>query len=269
MIELTNISGGYGNYEVIRELSLKFSDGQITALVGPNGSGKSTLLNLCRGEIRSIQGEIMVDGRPISALSRISVARKIALLPQSRAVPDITVGALVLHGRFPWLGYPRVYRAEDKAAVEKAMERAGIWEKRHKLLVQLSGGERQKAYIAMLLAQGAGNILMDEPMTYLDIAHQLELMGIMKELKNEGKCVIAVLHDLSAAMETSDQVAVIKNGGLLAVGTPEDVMASGAIEGAFGVRPEYMTRIGFERIFNRNEDQIVNSGLCSSVCSKK
>lgn len=248
MIELKNLSGGYGKLEAVRNVTLTFPDGKITALIGPNGCGKSTLLNLCCGKLYPTHGEVLADGQSLSVLSRTDIARKIALLSQNRTPPDITVGALVLHGRFPWLGYPRVYRAEDKTAAENAMARAGILEKRHKLLTQLSGGERQKVYIAMLLAQGAGNVLMDEPATYLDIARQIELIDIMAELRNEGRCVIAVLHDLRSAMETADLVAVMKNGSLLAAGVPEKILTSGAIEEAFGVKPSREMRIGFERL---------------------
>lgn len=236
MIELKGLSGGYPNFEAVHEVSLSFPDGQITAVIGPNGCGKSTLLHLCCGQLHPKRGEILADGEPLSALSRTDIARKIALLPQSRAIPDITVGALVLHGRFPWLGYPRIYREEDRAAAENAMARVGIAEKSRELLNRLSGGERQKAYLAMLLAQSTGNLLLDEPTTYLDVSRQLQLLTLLTELKREGKCVAAVLHDLGMALEIADRVAVMKSGRLLKVGTPEQVILSGAIEDAFGVR---------------------------------
>ena len=236
MIEVKELSGGYPGIEVVHDISLSFPDGQITAVIGPNGCGKSTLLNLCCGQLHQTRGEVLADGKSLSILSRTDIARTIALLPQSRTIPDITVGALVLHGRFPWLGYPRVYREEDKAAAENAMTRTGIQEKSHKLLARLSGGERQKAYLAMLLAQDTGHILLDEPTTYLDINHQLQLFSLLTELKQEGKCVIAVLHDLGTALEIADRVAVMREGRLLTAGTPEQVILSGAIEAAFGVK---------------------------------
>ncbi len=248
MIELKNLSGGYGQFEAVHDVSLTFLNGQITAVIGPNGCGKSTLLNLCCGQLEPQKGEILVDGQPLSALSRTDIARKIGLLPQSRTVPDITVGSLVLHGRFPWLDYPRIYRAEDKAAAEGAMQRVGILEKSHKLLTRLSGGERQKAYLAMLLAQNTGTIFLDEPTTYLDIAHQLELLTLLTELKQQGKCVVTVLHDLGMALDIADRVAVMKDGRLLIAGTPKQVIASGFIEEAFGVRLQRRERIGFENL---------------------
>ncbi len=248
MIELKNLSGGYGPFEAVHDVSLIFPNGQITALIGPNGCGKSTLLNLCCGQLQPQKGEVWVDGEPLCTLSRTDTARKIALLPQSRTVPDITVGSLVLHGRFPWLDYPRIYRAEDKTAAEGAMRRAGILDKSHKLLARLSGGERQKAYLAMLLAQNTGTVFLDEPTTYLDIARQLELLTLLAELKREGKCVVAVLHDLGMALDIADRVAVMKDGRLLIAGTPEQVVASGFIEDAFGVRLQRREQIGFEHL---------------------
>ncbi len=235
MIELKNVTGGYGHFEAVRDVSLTFLNGQITALVGPNGCGKSTLLSLCNGQLSPHQGNVLVDGQRLDALSRTQIARKIALLPQSRTVPDITVESLALHSRFPWLGYPRVYQNDDNAAAHKAMQRAGITESRHKLLTHLSGGQRQKAYLAMLLAQSTDNILLDEPTTYLDIAHQLTLIALMTELKQAGKCVVTVLHDLGMALDIADCVAVMKDGRLLVAKAPNEVIASGAVEAAFGV----------------------------------
>jgi iron complex transport system ATP-binding protein len=173
MIEIRNLSGGYGGTDIVKGITATFENGCLTVIVGANGCGKTTLLRLCGGLLRAAGGEIKIDGRNVVCYSRTELAQRISVLPQSRAVPDITAGALVLHGRFPWLGYPRVYRAEDKAAAEKAMERVGIMDKRHKLLANISGGERQRVYTAMLLAQDTKNLLLDEPTTYLDVARQL------------------------------------------------------------------------------------------------
>jgi iron complex transport system ATP-binding protein len=248
MIELHHLSGGYGRTNVIEDMSIIFPDGKITALIGPNGCGKSTLLHLCCGGLAKTGGEVLLDGQPLSALDRATTAQKVALLPQSRTVPDITVSALALHGRFPWLSYPRVYGVQDKKNAESAMKRIGIWDKRHQLLSRLSGGERQKAYLAMLLTQNTGNVLLDEPTTYLDIGHQLELMELMVQLRSVGKCVISILHDLGAALEVADFVAVMKGGKLLAIETPERILASGAVEQAFGVKLQQRTGIRFERL---------------------
>jgi iron complex transport system ATP-binding protein len=165
----------------------------------------------------------------------MEIARHIAYLPQSRTVPDITVERLVLHGRFPWLGYPRVYRRQDYALTLQAMEWAGIAEARKKVFAALSGGERQRAYLAMLLAQDADTVLLDEPATYLDITYQLELIKLLNKLKNKGKAVVAVLHDLHMALDCADVLAVMQRGRLLALETPTQILASGALEQAFGI----------------------------------
>ncbi|GHU63786.1 iron-dicitrate ABC transporter ATP-binding protein [Clostridia bacterium] len=245
MIECKNLFGGYALAKILQDVSLTFSDAQLTVIVGPNGCGKSTLLKLCSKQLPFAKGEVNVDRESLSALSRKQLSQKIALLPQSRPIPDITVGALVLHGRFPWLNYPRIYCLEDKQIAENAMKKMGIFSQRQQLLSHLSGGQRQKVYLAMLLAQDTKNILLDEPTTYLDIVHQLELLEFLKECKREGKTVVVVLHDLRMALENAEQVVVMKGGRVLVAGTAEEVEHSGAIEKAFGVEVLRREQVGF------------------------
>jgi iron complex transport system ATP-binding protein len=152
---------------------------------------------------------------------------------------------LVLHGRFPWLSYPRVYRTEDRALAQQAMERIGIIDNRKKQLARLSGGERQKAYLAMLLAQDTPVILLDEPTTYLDIACQLEFLEMLRLLKADGKAIVLVVHDINCALEYADRIAVMKDGRLLTWEAPETVLSSGAIEAAFGVKAHLGKRYVF------------------------
>ncbi|MDR0570708.1 MAG: ABC transporter ATP-binding protein [Clostridiales Family XIII bacterium] len=247
MIEMVNLSGGYGRKTAARDVSLAFRDGEVTAVIGPNGCGKSTLLKLCAGQLAPEAGTVRADGRDLSGLRAREIARSVAYMPQSRPVPDMTVGTLALHGRFPWLGYPRVYGEADARAAEEAMSRTGILGKRGEMLARLSGGERQKAYLAMTLAQGTPNLLLDEPATYLDVAVQLELAAIMREAAGEGKCVAAVMHDVAAAAELADRLAVMKDGRLLAAGAPEEVLGSGAVEEAFGIRLSRGERLVFGR----------------------
>ncbi|MDR3314385.1 MAG: ABC transporter ATP-binding protein [Oscillospiraceae bacterium] len=235
MLEVRELTGGYHKKEVLHGLSLRLEDGKITAILGPNGCGKSTLLKLAASHLKPFAGDILVDGQPMETLRREALARHVAYLPQSRAVPDITVGALALHGRFPWLGYPRVYRAEDRAIAEQAMQRAGILHKQNELLAALSGGERQKAYLALLLAQNAQTVLLDEPTTYLDPARQLELAELLRLLRSEGRAVAVVMHDLHLAFACADTLAVLHEGRLAATGAPAQVRASGVLEAVFGV----------------------------------
>lgn len=248
MLELKNLSGGYHKADIVQDVSLRFPEGKITAIVGQNGCGKSTLLKLACGQLVKSAGEILTDGQSLDVLSRQEIAQKISYLPQSRTVPDITVEALVLHGRFPWLGYPRVYTAKDRKFAKSAMERAGVTSHSKKLVAKLSGGELQKVYLAMLLAQDTNTLLFDEPTTYLDIEHQLELIELLSSLKADGRAIAAVLHDLNLALDCADQVAVMKAGRLLIVSTPQNVLDSGILEQAFGVKVRLEQRYGFERL---------------------
>jgi len=234
MLEIKNLTAGYAGKPVLQNLSLTIPAGQVTAVVGPNGCGKSTLLKVLAGILPG-QGSLLLQGQALDGLSSRERAQKIAYLPQNRTVPEITAGRLVLHGRFPYLSYPRRYRQEDYGAAERAMARLGILDLKDRDLTTLSGGQRQKVYIAMVLAQDTPVVLLDEPNTYLDIAHQLQMMAQAKLLAAEGKAVVLVLHDLAMALETADQLAVMKEGTILCHGTCEAVFPSGALQQAFGV----------------------------------
>ena len=234
MLELKNLSAGYPGNPVFENLSLTFPKGSVTVVAGPNGCGKSTLLKAAASILRA-SGQVFLDGEPLFSLSSRLRARKIAFLPQSRSVPEITVGRLVLHGRFPYLSYPRQYRPADYAAAEAAMETLKISDLSHRSLQSLSGGQRQKAYLAMALAQGTSAILLDEPTTFLDIAHQLQLMELAKDLAQAGKTVVLVLHDLTLAMEHADALVVMDRGDIVCHGAPETVYQSGCLKQVFGI----------------------------------
>ena len=234
MLEIRSLSAGYPGCPVLRDISLTISAGAVTVIAGPNGCGKSTLLKALAG-ILPATGSVSLDGEELLAMDRRGRARKVALLPQNRQIPEITVKNLVLHGRFPYLSYPRRYRQEDHRMAEAAMEKMGLSEFADRNLGALSGGQRQKAYIAMALAQDTPVVLLDEPNTYLDIAHQLRLMEHAKALAGEGKTVVLVLHDLAMALEWADSLAVLRDGRCCFQGTPEDTFCSGCLEKAFGV----------------------------------
>lgn len=236
MLEVKHISAGYSGKEVLHSVSLDAQAGQITAILGPNGCGKSTLLKSFCGIVSATSGHIMLDGQDLLALSQKQLAQKVSYLAQSRQIPDITVGRLVLHGRFPYLNYPRRYRQEDHLIAQKVMEQMNILELAETPLSQLSGGQQQKAYIAMALAQDTDIILMDEPTTYLDVSYQLQVLRQARTLANSGKHVLMVLHDLSHALETADQVVLMKDGAVVMQGTPEEVYKSGAIDEVFGIK---------------------------------
>lgn len=239
MLELENISAGYKKKRIIDSVSLTFEKGKLTSVIGANGSGKSTLLKAIVGIIPLESGRISADGSCLSKLSRNDIAQRIAYLAQGRAVPDMTVSQLVLHGRFPHLSYPRRYREADRKIAAEAMARTGMLEYADRPLASLSGGMRQNAYIAMALAQDADYILLDEPTTYLDISHQLGLMQTLRGLTDGGKGVIAVLHDLPLAFSYSDLIAVIENGRAVMTGSPIEVCRSGIVSRVFGAQLVY------------------------------
>lgn len=178
----------------------------------------------------------MMDGEDLLSLPGKALAQKVAYLSQERRIPDITVGRMVLHGRFPHLGYPRRYRAEDYAAAEAVMKQMGLTELAQEPLQRLSGGQRQKVYIAMALAQSTPVIALDEPTTYLDVHHQLQMMELAGRLATDGKTVIMVLHDLTLALQAADRLVVMEKGEIAAQGTAEEVFASRRIDSVFGVR---------------------------------
>ena len=235
MIELRGLCAGYAGRDILRDVSLTFSPGKVLALLGPNGCGKSTLLRTVLGLQPKLGGQILIDGVPLEELSPRSRAQKVAYLAQSRSVPNITARRMVLHGRFPYLSYPRRYRREDYDAVEQALRWADAEDVAERSMQELSGGQRQKVYLAMALAQDTQTILMDEPTTYLDIGHQLEVMALARRLAEEGRAVVLVLHDLCQAMRTADEIAVLSDGHLLLHGTPEEVYAAGVLDRVFGI----------------------------------
>ncbi|MGN0596008.1 MAG: ABC transporter ATP-binding protein [Ruminiclostridium sp.] len=239
MIELKNISVNYGKTEVLRELSLSTSKGKLISVIGVNGSGKSTLLKAIMGIVPLKSGEITVDNFHTAEMSRRELAKKIAYLAQGKSVPDMTVGQMVLHGRFPHLSYPRRYSEKDRQIADNALEQAGISHLREKPLSALSGGMRQNAYIAMALAQDSDYILLDEPTSYLDIAHRLSLMKTLRSLADSGKGIVTVMHDLPLAFGFSDEVAVVDKGKIAVCDSPENVCKRGIIKEIFGVELKY------------------------------
>lgn len=241
MMEFRHITSGYPGRTVLSDVSLTVPRGKITALIGPNGCGKSTLLNTAGGLIKPSAGEILLDGRPLPSYKRRELARLMALLPQSRELPRLTVERLAAFGR-----YPHGDMQSAKGQVEESLRRAGAWELRHRELRELSGGERQRAYIAMALCQDSELLLLDEPTTYLDIGQKNQVMELVRDLNVQGRTILAVLHDLPLAFMYSDYVALMESGKLTAFGTPDEVREPAAK--AFGVKQALVTLEGREQI---------------------
>lgn len=235
MIWLKEVYAGYQGKAVIQNISLAFEPGQVLVLLGPNGSGKSTLLKAALGLIPTTSGEVLYDGISIKQMKRKEIAKKAAFLTQSRNTGSIQAFRMVLHGRFPYLSYPRQYSKQDYAIARHAMELTGCLHLEHKNVNELSGGQRQSVYLAMALAQDTDTIFMDEPTTYLDIHRQMQIMQIARSLADQGKAVVLVLHDLSLALSGGDKIAVFQDGHLRCCDAPDAICASGVLDQVFQV----------------------------------
>ena len=235
MLEIRDLYAGYPGKKVLKGISADFPAGKITVICGPNGCGKSTFLKAVCGILSPENGEIRLDDRSLLSLPGNLLAQKTAYLAQSRQIPDITVERLVLHGRFPYLRYPRRYRSEDYAAANAAMERMHIADLAQTPMAELSGGQRQKAYIAMALAQNAQVLLLDEPTTYLDISHQLQLMALARNLADMGKTVVMVVHDLSLARRYGTHAVLLNGGKCVAQGQMQQVLTPENLAQVYGM----------------------------------
>jgi len=233
-----NLVVGYATGEdVIKNESMVAEPGKVTALVGPNGSGKSTLLKALADQLAPEEGVVRVDGNEIEDLDKKEIARRLSLLSQESVSPDtITVEELVTHGRYPHRGFFETLTDDDREAVERAIELAGVGHLRDRELGSLSGGQKQLAWIAMVLAQETGVLLLDEPTTFLDLRHQLEVMRIVETLRDESDVtVVVVLHDVNQAARYSDRMVVLKDGCVSARGVPEEVLTEEMLADVFGV----------------------------------
>lgn len=239
MIEIKDLSFGYGKNHILKNFSACFEKGKLTSVIGTNGSGKSTLLKTIIGILAPDSGDIFVDGTSLSSLKCQDIAKRISYLAQGKNTPDMTAFQMVLHGRFPHLNYPRRYSQKDRNIAYDAINRMGITDYADKSMASLSGGMRQNVYIAMALAQDTDYILLDEPTTYLDISHQLHLMKTLKSLAADGKGIITVMHDLPMAFNFSDRIAVVSCGKAAVCDFPEKVCQKGIIKDIFGIDLNY------------------------------
>ncbi|WP_417581270.1 ABC transporter ATP-binding protein [Pelagibacterium sp.] len=228
---------GYDDRIISHELSVKIPDNGFTVIVGANACGKSTLLRALSRLIRPSQGQVMLDGKAISQYPAKEVARRLGLLPQTSIAPEgITVADLVARGRYPHQKFIRQWSEGDEAAVLDAMEATKITPLSHRLVDELSGGQRQRVWVAMVLAQQTPMLLLDEPTTYLDIAHQIELLELLSMLnKREGHTVVAVLHDLNHACRYATHIIAMREGDIVAEGAPQEIVTAELVEHVFGL----------------------------------
>jgi len=235
MLEFQHLDAGYGGKPVLRDVQLTLRGGEVTVIGGLNGCGKSTLLKTACALLPPQNGCVRVEGVPLDALSPRQRAQRMAYMPQSRSVPGLTALRMVLHGRFAYLSFPRQYRREDMDAARSALEWVGCAELAERDMASLSGGQRQKVYLAMALAQDTGIVLMDEPAAYLDIRARFELMALARRLAESGKAVVMVLHDLDLMLRFAHRVILLAEGGVAADGSPERLCREGSVERVFGV----------------------------------
>lgn len=239
IIKAQNICVSINDKEIVHNLSLEIPEGKVTAIIGPNGCGKSTTLKAL-SRILPYKGCVTFKGSEMSALSQREFAKSLAILTQSPQAPsDLTVNDLVEMGRFPHRGFLGRGGKDDKEHVEWALAQTGVTVMRNRLLNTLSGGERQRAWIAMALAQRPEVLLLDEPTTYLDICHQLEIMQLIGRLNQElGLTVVMVVHDLNHAIMYADHVVVVKAGKLVTSGAPREIITADLLAEVFKVKAD-------------------------------
>ncbi|WP_271274515.1 Fe(3+) dicitrate ABC transporter ATP-binding protein FecE [Aliamphritea hakodatensis] len=238
-LSINNLSFTYGNRPVLQDLNLDIPQGKITALIGPNGCGKSTLLKCIARILQPQQGDITLQGDSVHRQDTRQLSQKMALLPQAPVTPEgISVKNLVGYGRAPWGNRWGRLSTGDKEIVAQALAETGLSDQAGQTVAELSGGQRQRAWIAMILAQQTDLVLLDEPTTWLDIAHQVELLQLMRKLNKQGKTVVVVLHDLNQACRYCDELVVLREGRLQAQGAPSEVFTRKLLEDTFSLSAE-------------------------------
>ena len=241
-INIQNLHFGYDKRVIFNDLSLSFGQGDFCSILGPNGSGKTTLLKCIVGLLQPSSGTIALYGKPMSEYKMMDLARKIAYVPQYQDIVfDITVFDYVMLGRNPYQTPWEMQRAEDKEIVEEMLQKCNVWHYRDTLMQSLSGGERQRVMIARAMAQQTGIMLLDEPLSNIDVTHKFEIMDILRQLNEEQQVtVLIILHDLSIAKAYSKQVLLLKEGGIQQFGDKSAVLTEENIRNCFDLSEQYI-----------------------------
>lgn len=237
VIETQNLTLSYGDSIIIKELDLQIPKGEITVFIGGNGCGKSTLLRSIARLLKPKAGTVLLDGKAIAKMPSKEVAKQMAMLPQSPIAPEgLTVLQLVKQGRFPYQTWLKQWTEEDEIKVNQALQATRMVDLKDRLVDSLSGGQRQRAWIAMTLAQDTDIILLDEPTTYLDMTHQIEILDLLFELNaKEKRTVVMVLHDINLACRYAHNIVAIQGGKIYAHGKPETVINSSLVKHVFNL----------------------------------
>lgn len=231
-----SVTLGYEARTICRDLTLAIPPGSFTVVVGPNACGKSTLLRAMARLLVPTQGQVVLDGQDINRLKTRDVARRLGLLPQTSSAPDgLSVAELVARGRYPHQSFLRQWSAADEEAVRSAIAATSLADLSDRPVDTLSGGQRQRAWVAMALAQETPILLLDEPTTFLDIAHQIDLMDLLERLNHEGRTIVAVLHDLNQAARYASHLVAMKDGKVIAEGPPADVVTREMVKIIFDI----------------------------------
>lgn len=227
----------YESVVVAADLDIEIPRGSLTMIIGPNGCGKSTLLKALSRMLKPSQGTVTLDGADIHAMPTKALARRLGLLPQSPVAPDgITVADLVSRGRYPYQQLLRQWSRDDEVIVNEAMAATGVSDFAGRGVDELSGGERQRVWLAMVLAQQTGTLLLDEPTTYLDLAHQIDVLELCENVRStRGMTVVVVMHELNLAVRYADHLIVMRDGRVEAVGDPSEIVTEELIERTFGL----------------------------------
>lgn len=241
-ITAAGLALSYGERIVIEDLTTRIPSGQVTTIIGPNGCGKSTLLRAIARLLKPRAGQVLLDGRAISSMRTRDVARVMGLLPQSPVAPEgLTVADLVAKGRHPHQSWLRQWSRDDEAQVNAALELTGMLPLAARPVDELSGGQRQRAWLSMVLAQQTAALLLDEPTTYLDLAHQIEVLDLVDSLHAELGRTVMVLHDLNLAARYSDHLIVMREGRIAAEGPPAELITADLLQEVFGLRSHVLT----------------------------
>ncbi|MEG1503288.1 ABC transporter ATP-binding protein [Enterococcus sp. 22-H-5-01] len=241
-LKTSDLSIGYDKKIIVNDITVEIPDGKITSLIGPNGSGKSTFLKALARILEPAKGDVYIDGENVQRLDTKTVAQKIASLSQTTTqVNGLTVEEIVAYGRFPYQKGFAGLKEEDHQLIQWALEATNLTKLKQRTLLTLSGGQQQRVWIAMALAQDTDILILDEPITFLDPAHQLEILELLQEINHQGKTILMTIHDLNHASRFSDYLLGMKKGELIFQGTPKEIFTADKLLNLFDIQATFAT----------------------------